>query len=387
MKVHCIHCGQAFTITAEQLGKRGKCPHCRKQITLPKSHKQSVYKAEQLKPPSRFLESMLCGMSAVVLHSMVLIVFALIPWGEFSDGQGGEGEQILIGQLAREQLVDNQTDKLEQLEIDNPSDFEPIDSMQDESFMPTQESPLSQNEFELTIPSVAGGAQAALEIQSVNDSSFLAGGSENFGKMVTRLKRDGLDIVITFDSTASMAGEINVVKNQIERIGNVLAEMIPKTRIGIGAYRDEKDDYLVKGQPLTDDFSKVITFLNKIDADGGGDIPESVDAGLTWATDENDYRPRARKVILLFGDAPPHADKSITCQKIASDFRKGGGIVSTVTCRREQVLDEFEAIAKIGGGEAFLTTNERQIMTQLMVLVFGSQHRSKVLQAFDLLSK
>ena len=105
MKISCIHCGQAFSITADQLGKRGKCPHCRGQVTLPKSHKQSLYRAEQLTPPSRFLENLLCGFSTVILHLLVLIVFALIPWGDFSDGQGGEGEQILIGQLAREQLV------------------------------------------------------------------------------------------------------------------------------------------------------------------------------------------------------------------------------------------------------------------------------------------
>ena len=73
--------------------------------------------------------------------------------------------------------------------------------------------------------------------------------------------------------------------------------------------------------------------------------------------------------------------------ELALDFRKNGGIVSTVTCRSEFVLEEFDAIAKIGGGEAFLTTNERQIMMQLMVLVFGSQHRAKVVEAFDLLNK
>ena len=91
-------------------------------------------------------------------------------------------------------------------------------------------------------------------------------------------------------------------------------------------------------------------------------------------------------MILLFGDAPPHASRNIACQKWASEFRnKQRGIVSTVTCRSGRKLEEFEAIARIGGGESFLTRNEREIMKQLMVLVFGSQHRSKVLEAFDLI--
>ena len=50
-------------------------------------------------------------------------------------------------------------------------------------------------------------------------------------------------------------------------------------------------------------------------------------------------------------------------------------------------MDEFISIAQLGRGEAFLTRNEREIMTQLMVLVFGSKHRKKVLEAFDLLAK
>ena len=309
------------------------------------------------------------------------------PWGDFSDGPGGEGEQIMIGQLAREQLRDNPDDKLEQLELDNPSDFEPMEVLESDMFAPVNESPLAENEFDLTVPMIAGGAQQSFEVQTLEQENLLAGGQENFGKMINRLKRDGLDIVITFDSTGSMQREIDQVKNKIERIGGVLMEMIPKTRIGIVTYRDRTDEYPVKGLPLTDNLAKVTLFLEKISAGGGGDVPEAVHQGLQWAIEKNNFRRRARKVVLLFGDAPPHPDKNVLCQKLASDFRKRGGIVSTVTCRSEYVLPEFEAIAKIGLGEAFLTSNDRQIMTQLIILVFGSQHRSKVIEAFDLMKK
>ena len=50
-------------------------------------------------------------------------------------------------------------------------------------------------------------------------------------------------------------------------------------------------------------------------------------------------------------------------------------------------IREFIEIAYAGGGEAFLSADERQIMTQLLVLVFGSQHRSKVIEAFKLMEK
>ena len=76
------------------------------------------------------------------------------------------------------------------------------------------------------------------------------------------------------------------------------------------------------------------------------------------------------------------------CLQIAADFhRQQKGVVSTVTCRRSVRLPEFEEIAQMGGGEAWLTRNEREIMSQLIVLVFGSKHREKVLEAFDLLNR
>jgi len=72
--------------------------------------------------------------------------------------------------------------------------------------------------------------------------------------------------------------------------------------------------------------------------------------------------------------------------ELATSFRKQhNGVVSTVTCRAIEPLPEFYEIAVAGGGEAFLTTDQKQIVSQLMVLVFGSQHRSKVLEAFKLL--
>ena len=86
--------------------------------------------------------------------------------------------------------------------------------------------------------------------------------------------------------------------------------------------------------------------------------------------------------------APPHRQDHGTCLSIASDFqREHSGIVSTVTCRRGTRLDEFIEIAEMGGGEAFLTSDQRQIMEQLIVLVFGSRFRSKVLEAFELMER
>lgn len=388
MNIYCIHCGEKFSITKEQLGKRGKCPHCKATVVMPKSKLQYGAKERQLSPPSRLLENSLSGIGAVILHMLVLVTLAMIPWGNFSTGEGGEGDQIMIGQLAREQLIDTPNDKLQSVEIQNPIETMANEVMENSLVSPTSLNPLAESQLDLSIGAISGGARKSFEIESQNQSTILAAGSESFGKMLTRLKKDGLDIVIVFDSTGSMQGEIDEVKTKISRIGNALQKLIPeKTRIGICTYRDQGDAYVVKGLPLTDNIGQVATYLSRINAQGGGDKPEAVDEGLEWAIQNNTFRRSSRKVILLFGDAPPHANREVLCQKWASDFRnKQRGIVSTVTCRSDRKLDSFVAISQVGGGESFLTTNEREIMKQLMILVFGSQHRSKVLEAFNLIN-
>jgi len=183
-----------------------------------------------------------------------------------------------------------------------------------------------------------------------------------------------------------MGDEIEELKKRIERIGNTLFALIPRTRISVCTYRDKGDEFIVKGQQLTDKLGKIIQFLSGVTAAGGGNVPESVDAGLEWVINQNSWRRSARKVILVFGDAPPHIATMGKCQQMASDFRhQQRGVVSTITCRKPRPLDEFAKIAAIGGGEAFLSRDDRELMTQLMVLVFGSKHRRKVIEAFDLM--
>jgi hypothetical protein len=46
--------------------------------------------------------------------------------------------------------------------------------------------------------------------------------------------------------------------------------------------------------------------IGKLRADGGGDMPEAVFAGLVTATQELSWRAHARRIAVLVGDAPPH---------------------------------------------------------------------------------
>ncbi len=384
MQLSCIHCGEPFTISQDQLGGRGQCPHCGGSIRLPRASEEGS-EEPAAEDPSHWWENSISGLVSVVVHMVLLLILALIGYSSYS-GEG-LGEDVLIGDLPSEILSDAQDEELSadetaketaEAEVEETLDVEPtIDT--------TSETELS--ELSVPSPSSSGGESGAFNFGSVSaGGGSMAGGS--WDGLLQNLRRNGLDIVITFDSTGSMGGEIREVKEQIKRIGDTIVKMVPKARIGLCTYRDSGEEYVVRGLPLTNDTQTIQNYLLDVDANGGGDRPEAVQAGLKWAVQENKFRANARKVILLFGDAPPHRSDHDECLRIASDFhRQDKGIVSTVTCRRPIKLEEFEEIAQMGGGEAFLTADERQIMTQLLILVFGSRYKSKVLEAFRVMDE
>ncbi len=386
VKITCIECDQDFTITAAQLGTRGKCPHCKTTIILPRA--ESLAETRELHRPRPWLELSLSSVGSVMLHLMVLVVLLLIPWGGSKHGDHGEGDVVQLGVLDDFELTMTEQQSLDFTDVvqdqNSQSEFRQFESIQ----FPLTMDPFSDQTADFENILKTGGTDETAELSNSVPKSVSAIGSEDFGELVTRLQRDGLDIVITFDSTGSMDEYIHQVKTKIERMGNVLFRMIPKTRISVCTYRDHNEKYIVEGLPLTSNLTEVIEYLETIEAGGGKDIPEAVDAGLGWSIHQNSFRPNARKIILLFGDAPPHQANYNRCLRLAAEFKDElGGIVSTVTCHGERRLPAFVEISKLGGGEAFLTQNEREIMSQLIVLVFGSKHREKVVEAFDLLRR
>lgn len=384
MRLTCMHCRRGFTITAKQLGRRGWCPHCGAAIQLPDADDPNADQ-EVLPEPTSWWKNSVSALGSVIFHTLMIL---MLTWFQCGGPSGdGPGEEVLIGELPEIQLGNSSgSDELEAPE--QPSQIQ-TDQLEELEVAPAQSSESALDEELVVSPSASGGDSDSFNVGSMGGGSTGGGGGGGGGgwdKMVQNLRRHGLDIVIAFDSTGSMGGEISEVKRQIRRIGTTLTKMIPKARISICTYRDDGDDFVARGSALTSDIADVEAYLSQINAEGGGDEPEAVHEGLQWSIQNNPFRGNARKVILLFGDAPPHREHLQRCLELAGNFRRQqGGIVSTVTCRGNRPLAEFEQIASAGGGEAFLTGSEREIMTQLMVLVFGSKHRGKVLEAFRLL--
>lgn len=385
MKISCVHCGNTFSITADQLGGSGNCPHCRQVIYLPAADEAEPTRSR----PFAWIENSISGFASLVIHCGLLIVAALWTWG--SAGGPGEGDDVFIGALPGEQLSSEQESAMTAAdEVASEAADEFDEALEIEvDISPASEDITSIDALSPSMAASGGSSATAIGDFSRIETGGLSGSDGNWDGMLQDLKRNGLDVVIVFDSTGSMGGEINQVKSQIRRIGVALRTLIPKTRIGLVTYVDFSDrDDPAWGLPLTRDVQALETWMASVRASGGGDHPEAVQEGMKWAVDYNQFSPRAKKVILVFGDAPPHENDVEQCMKIAADFTsRQDGYVSTVTCRQLVPLEEFSKIAKAGNGEAFLTTNEREIMSQLLVLVFGSRHRSKVLEAFELLDR
>jgi hypothetical protein len=390
MKLNCIHCGGAFSVRTEQMGRTVVCPHCQGAVSIPKAADQ-IKEEEQQRPvePSGLMTNSISALTSTVFHILLFILVALFA---FDEGRGppGDAQDVLIGVMPNVTLTQNQ---MEEMDSAPPSKAEEDSSntLVEEVPSPSEESEESSlEEFTLSPKTLSGSSSSSFDLGVVSVGGGSGGGGGNWDGLVQQLRRGGLDIVIVFDSTGSMGGEIRQVKDNVRRIGNSLIKLVPKARISLVTYRDAGDAYVVQEPilPLTGEIQQVESYLEGVEAGGGGDQPEAVHEGLRYAIEQNEFRAGARKVILLFGDAPPHSAHFATCLRLASDFsRQNKGVVSTVTCRGQDRLKEFVEIAQVGGGEAFLNGDQRQIMTQLMILVFGSQYRSKVLEAFEFLEK
>ena len=112
MQLSCVHCGKQFTISVDQLGGTGRCPHCRGEIHLPKADDPNQEPEELAVGHNAWWENSVSGLTSLVFHLVLILVFALIKFG----GQSGEGlaEDVLIGELPSVQLGDAQDEELSQ---------------------------------------------------------------------------------------------------------------------------------------------------------------------------------------------------------------------------------------------------------------------------------
>ena len=242
--------------------------------------------------PSGVLTSSVSGLVSTVFHLFLLVMVALVgPCSPGGNGTPGDGDDVMIGVIPSETLSNNQEESLDSAAAKVDSESAADESLDElEVAPPTETSDESAlDEVALNPSKLSGGGSSSFDLGVVS----VGGGTEGGGwdGMVQRLRRSGLEIVIVFDSTGSMGGEINEVKKQVRRIGNPLLKLVPKTRISIVTYRDEASGYVVLDPilPLTSDIQMIDQYLEPIDANGGGDHEEAVQAGLRGRSSRTNF--------------------------------------------------------------------------------------------------
>ena len=124
---------------------------------------------------------------------------------------------------------------------------------------------------------------------------------------------EAIDLVFAIDTTASMTPVIRELAVSMRSIVRILQRLVPSVRIGISAYKD-RDTGLppVITLPLTPTdphLPRIVGFLESLEASpiGSRTLEEDVHLGLEAATLMR-WRPEARQVLVVIGDAPAHAE-------------------------------------------------------------------------------
>lgn len=161
----------------------------------------------------------------------------------------------------------------------------------------------SRQEDEWLVEATLGDAQARKVVARGTEASSLRLDGERDEARVA------LDVVFCLDCTGSMGDEIERMKKTLDDVARRLGQLKgrPRLRLGLVKFRDRGDSFVVEKDDLTHDLEAFRSNLARAWADGGGDYPEDVQAGLAAAVDDMTWErsPRAARLVFLVGDAPP----------------------------------------------------------------------------------
>ena len=166
---------------------------------------------------------------------------------------------------------------------------------------------------------------------------------------------------------------------------------------------------MLSRQPLTLSTDKLRAFLGSIQAKGGGEWEENTLGAVQAAITRMDWKPYARKVIVLIGDSPPEKEDFAPLLALIRDFRRNNGTLSAVDVQAEEheryqrafwikvhreeptpseigPLPEFakqaqaayKVLAANGGGSMRSLSHDADVNHQVMILAFGDQWQQEV---------
>jgi hypothetical protein len=233
------------------------------------------------------------------------------------------------------------------------------------------------------------------------------GDNGTFGWFIDDLRHKGLDIVLVIDGTKSMDFVMADVKARMTQLAVRVRRLVPIARVGVVVFGGKGEPLDI--QPLTLSTIKLQVFLGAIQAKGGAEWQENTLGAVQAAVTRMDWKPYARKVIVLIGDSPPEKADFAPLVALIRDFRRNNGTLSGVDVQVEEheryerafwirvhgteptpneigPLPEFarqaQAAYKVlvveGGGTIRSLSHDAGINQQVMILVFGDKWQEQV---------
>jgi hypothetical protein len=173
-----------------------------------------------------------------------------------------------------------------------------------------------------------------------------------------RVNLSEFEVVFVVDATGSMGEVIDWLKRDVGKMLAAFAVVSTKPRLGVTFYRDAGAGFDARTFPLTGKAGPLLEQMASVTAEGGGDIPEAVLAGLGSAIKKNKWTSKGKsdsRVVVLVGDAPPHPKDVAKCVELAAQFGRDGWRFHTVKVKtndgQQADLSSFEEIAKAGRGQ------------------------------------
>lgn len=259
----------------------------------------------------------------------------------------------------------------------------------------------------LLAPLAGGGTGGGRSGFGAGLGNALGGSSNRFAAYIADMRERGLDVLFVVDSTGSMGWVLDEVRNRIADIATVIRSLVPIARFGVVAYRDTEDpEFVVRIQALTFSVVRVEDFLASLTAAGGGDLFEAIQQGLEAAVDGAAWRPGARQLVILIGDAPPENAEIPAIQALCARFTAGGGAVSTLDVSelsnpslveartgrkvnrdlyRKRPMAPYRLIAEAGNGDAATLEGESTLTRRIVRLIVGDQFAREMRALIELM--
>ena len=251
----------------------------------------------------------------------------------------------------------------------------------------------------------AGGGGIGIGRGGGMGSGYGHGVGQGFGGFIGELRRKGLDVVLCIDGTGSMNLIIDDVKAKMEQLVRGIHRLVPVARVGIVVYGGKGEPLSI--QPLTLSPDKLETFLANMKAKGGGEWEENMLGAVSTAVDKMDWKPYAKKVIVLVGDSPPSKEDFSGVMGLIRKFKGQNGTFNAVDVAAEeherferafwlkvhrqeppsisplpefyqQTRQAYKVMAGAGGGALRSLTKDTHINQQVLILAFGEQWQSQV---------